>query len=94
MPKQPAFSGLQYAMEKKLTRREKFLAEMEPVVPKTRLLALIEPHYPEADLNGERPPSSLGTMLRVYFLKRLYALICHPTPCKDRQLAVFGWVQG
>ena len=49
MPKQPAFPGLRQAMKKKRTRREKFLAEMEAVVPWTLLLALVEPHYPKAD---------------------------------------------
>ena len=38
MPRQPAFPGLRHAMKKKQTRREKFLAEMEDVVPWTRLL--------------------------------------------------------
>ena len=33
MPKQPAFPGLRAAMKKKLTRRERFLAEMDAVVP-------------------------------------------------------------
>jgi hypothetical protein len=30
----------------KVTRRERFLAEMDAVIPWTRLLALIKPHYP------------------------------------------------
>jgi IS5 family transposase len=74
MPKQPAFPGLRHAMKKKQTRREKFLAEMEAVVPWTRLLALIEPHYPKAGPKGGRPPMPLETMLRVYFLQQWYAL--------------------
>jgi hypothetical protein len=44
MPKQPAFPGLCHAMKKKQTRGEKFLAEMEEMVPWTRLLALIGLH--------------------------------------------------
>ena len=48
MPKQPAFPGLRYAIKKKVTRREQFLAEMGAVVPCGRLLALIAPHYPKA----------------------------------------------
>ena len=48
MPKQPAFPGLRDAMKKKVTRREKFLGEMDAVVPWGRLLTLIEPHYPKA----------------------------------------------
>ena len=75
MPKQPAFPGLRDAMKKKVTRRERFLAEMEVVVPWGRLLALIAPHYPKAGLNKDgRPPMPLGTMLRVYFLQNWYAL--------------------
>ena len=74
MPKQPAFPGLRHAMKTKQTRREKFLAEMEAVVPWTRLLALIEPHYPKAGPKGGRPPMPLETMLRVYFLQQWYAL--------------------
>ena len=74
MPKQPAFPGFRQAMKKKQTRREKFLAEMEAVVPWTRLLALIEPHYPKVGPKGGRPPMPLETMLRVYFLQQWYAL--------------------
>jgi IS5 family transposase len=47
---------------------------MEAVVPWTRLLALIEPHYPKAGPKGGRPPMPLETMLRVYFLQQWYAL--------------------
>ncbi|RDC67731.1 IS5 family transposase, partial [Rhodovulum sp. 12E13] len=74
MPKQPAFPGLRHAMKKKQTRRERFLAEMEAVVPWSRLLALIAPHYPKAGPKGGRPPMPLETMLRVYFLQQWYAL--------------------
>jgi IS5 family transposase len=74
MPKQPASPGLRQAMKMKQTRREKFLAEMDEVVPWTRLLALIEPHYPKAGPKGGRPPMPLETMLRVYFLQQWYAL--------------------
>ena len=74
MPKQPAFPGLKYAMKKKQTRRELFLAEMDAVVPWDRLLGLIAPHYPKAGPKGGRPPMVLETMLRVYFLQNWYAL--------------------
>ena len=56
MPKQPAFPGLRDAMKKKQTRRELFLTEMDAVVPWTRLLALIAPHYPKTGPKGGRPP--------------------------------------
>ncbi|MFZ5656327.1 MAG: IS5/IS1182 family transposase, partial [Pseudomonadota bacterium] len=34
--------------QRKRTRREAFLAEMDRVVPWQALLGLIEPHYPKA----------------------------------------------
>ena len=41
MPKQPAIPGLRDALKKKVTRREKFLLEMDEVVPWVRLVALM-----------------------------------------------------
>jgi hypothetical protein len=74
MPKQPAIPGLRDAMKKEVTRREMFLAEMDAVVPWTRLLALIAPHYPKVGPKGGRPPMPLETMLRIYFMQSWYAL--------------------
>ena len=59
MSKQPAFPDLRDAMKTKQTRRERFLAEMDAVVPWGRLLALIAPHYPKVGPKGGRPPMSL-----------------------------------
>jgi hypothetical protein len=42
--KQTSFASAEYAGKKRQTRRERFLAEMNAVVPWTRLEALIEPH--------------------------------------------------
>ena len=50
-----------FRKQRKVTRREVFLAEMERVVPWRRLEALIEPVYPKPG-NGRRP-YPLGTML-------------------------------
>tara|TARA_R110002095_G_scaffold143001_1_gene123855 strand:+ start:175 stop:618 length:444 start_codon:yes stop_codon:yes gene_type:complete len=61
-------------MKKKQTRREKFLAEMDAVVPWLRLLTLIAPHYSKVGPKGGRPPMPLETMLRIYFLQNWYAL--------------------
>jgi IS5 family transposase len=74
MPKQPAFPSLRHSMKKKQTRREKFLGEMDAVVPWPRLLALIGPHYPMVGPKGGRPPMPLEMMLRIYFLQNWYAL--------------------
>lgn len=70
--KQTTFASLAFDSKKKLTRRERFLAEMDQVVPWTRLLKLIAPHYPKAG-NG-RAPMSLETMLRIYFLQQWFNL--------------------
>jgi IS5 family transposase len=67
-----SFAEGEYAGKKKTTRRERFLAQMEAVVPWARLVGLIEPHYP-AGKRG-RPPMGLERMLRVYFLQQWYAL--------------------
>ena len=69
---QISFASLDFATKKKRTKREKFLAEMDAVVPWAALLALIEPHYPKAG-KGRRP-YLLEVMLRVYFLQQWYQL--------------------
>ena len=49
MPKQPAIPGLREAMKKKLTRRERFLTEMDAVVP----LGAVEEPRPRLCGGGE-----------------------------------------
>jgi len=70
--KQLSFATLSYENKKITTKREKFLNEMEQVVPWKRLLKSIEPHYPKAG-NG-RPPMPMESMLRIYFLQQWYGL--------------------
>ncbi len=69
---QLSFSDAEYAVKRKQTRREKFLQEMEQVVPWVRLERIIEPYYPKAG-NGRRP-WPLSTMLRIYCLQQWYGL--------------------
>ncbi|MEL7088929.1 MAG: IS5 family transposase [Planctomycetota bacterium] len=69
---QLSFATLDHRNKKKRTKRERFLAEMDAVVPWAALLALIEPHYPKAG-NGRRP-YPLAVMLRIYFLQQWYQL--------------------
>ena len=52
--------------------REKFLAEMERVVPWKELYALIDPFYPKAGKG--RPPVGLERMLRIHFLQSWFNL--------------------
>ncbi len=72
MQLQGSFSQAEYAGKKKQTRRDKFLAEMEQVVPWPRLVDRLRPLY----LKGERgrPPIGLERMLRLYFLQQWYGL--------------------
>src|SRR5580698_5170426 len=58
------------------TRRERFLEEMEQIVPWAELQALVEPHYPKGEKGrpGTRPETSLSIMLRVYFLQQSFKL--------------------
>src|SRR5258705_8436497 len=71
---QLGFASLDYAAKKKRTKREVFLAEMNQVVPWSRLEAVIAPHYPKAGPSGGRRPFPLGVMLRIYCLQQWYHL--------------------
>jgi len=70
---QRSFASIEYAMKKKRTRREKFLSEMERIVPWARLVAVIQPLYPTSGRVG-RQPIGVATMLRMYFLQQWYGL--------------------
>jgi IS5 family transposase len=72
--KQLGFSDYKLTTAKKQTKREKFLSEMEVVVPWQVLIDLIEPHYPKASKKGGRPPYLLATMLRIHLLQQWYSL--------------------
>ena len=72
MTHQTTFAHAEFAAKNKTTRREKFLARMEEVIPWDQLLSVIEPHYPKGQRG--RPPVGLERMLRVYFLQQWYAL--------------------
>ena len=72
MGAQRSFASMAWSAKGKVTRRERFLAEMEAVIPWRRLLGLIEPHYPKAG-NG-RQPLGLEKMLRIYFLQQWFNL--------------------
>jgi IS5 family transposase len=72
MSEQRTFASMAWAHKGKVTRRERFLAEMDAVIPWARLLALIEPHYPKAGQG--RQPLGLEKMLRIYFLQQWFNL--------------------
>lgn len=72
MMKQATFASAAWDRKGKVTRRERFLAEMDAVIPWERLVMLIEPHYPKAGKG--RQPHPLERMLRIYFMQNWFNL--------------------
>ncbi len=73
--KQISFAQAEYQNKKKVTRRERFLTQMEALVPWQRLIDALSPSYfPNATGKRGRPPIGLERMLRIYFLQQWYAL--------------------
>jgi len=72
MGDQRTFASIAWNEKGKVTRRERFLAEMDAVIPWQRLIARIEPHYPKA--GAGRQPLGLEKMLRIYFLQQWFNL--------------------
>jgi IS5 family transposase len=70
--KQTTFASAAWDRKGKVTRRERFLAEMDAVIPWAPILALIEPHYPKAG-NGTAP-MPMERMLRIYFMQQWFNL--------------------
>lgn len=78
MTYQTSFADLEYSAKKRLTRRERFLNEMEKVVPWDKLLAVIEPFYPTTGRRG-RQPIALSAKLRIYCMQNWFSF-------SDRQM--------
>jgi IS5 family transposase len=70
--KQTTFASAAWEKKGKVTRRERFLGEMDQVVPWAPMVALIEPHYPKAG-NGTQP-MPLERMLRIHFMQQWFNL--------------------
>src|SRR4051794_28683396 len=70
--RQLTLASASFDKHSKQTRRAKFLAEMDQVVPWRELCAVVEPFYPRAG-NG-RPPIGLERMLRLHFLQHWFNL--------------------
>ena len=68
---QTSFSELEYASKKKLTRRDRFLAELEAITPWTALEQTIAPFYPSSGSPG-RQPLGLVRMLRMYVAQQCF----------------------
>ena len=51
---QLTFGDADFASKGKKTRKERFLAEMEEIVPRQALIRMIAPFYPERAMGGAR----------------------------------------
>lgn len=72
MDKQVSFSQMEYSLKKKVTRREKFLQQMESVIPWKKWVSIIEESYPKGERG--RPPIGAEKMLRMYLVQVWYDL--------------------
>lgn len=70
---QKSFAELEYAAKKKLTRRDRFLAEINAATPWKALVSALEPYYPKGSGRG-RPPIGLERMLRMYIAQQCFGL--------------------
>jgi IS5 family transposase len=70
--KQTTFASAAWDKKGKVTRRERFLGEMDQVVPWAPIVALIEPHYPKAGSGTQ--PLPLERMLRIHFMQQWFNL--------------------
>ena len=72
MSEQRTLASVVYDTKRKVTRRERFLQEMERASPWATLRALVEPHYTKPG-RGRRP-MPLEMMLRIYFQQQWFDL--------------------
>ncbi len=68
---QLSFADAEYANKGKVTRREKFLAQLESLLPWHAMMAVIEPHYASGKGPG-RKPFPLNSMLHVHVAQIVY----------------------
>jgi IS5 family transposase len=69
---QLSFSEAEYDIKKRKTRREKFLAQMEQLIPWKKLERRLERYYPKKGKG--RPPYPLSVMLRIHCMQLFYNL--------------------
>jgi IS5 family transposase len=70
--KQQTFSDIEYSNRRKKTKREKFLAAMDQMIPWQYWVDFISPYYPSGKRG--RPPKNIETMLRMYLMQNWFNL--------------------
>jgi len=69
---QKTFSELEYTGKKKQTRRDRFLADLEQLVPWAQLEAQVAPFYSDTTGKRGRPAIGLSRMLRMYVVQQCF----------------------
>ena len=72
--KQRSLAESGYERRSKPTKRQRFLAEMETVIPWTRLVALASPAQPQRSARGGRKAFAVEMMLRIHFMQQWFSL--------------------
>ena len=72
--KQRSLGQTGFERASKPTRRQRFLAEMDAVIPWARLVSLVAPAQPAPGPKGGRVPFAVETMLRIHFMQQWFAL--------------------
>ena len=71
--RQQSFAAEDFEIYRKKTRKEKFLEEMESIIPWVELTEVIKPYYPVPKKAGRRPVG-IERMLRIHFLQHWFEL--------------------
>ncbi len=87
--KQQSLEATGFEKYRKKTRKERFLEEMEQIIPWKELCDVIEPYYPKPKGAG-RKPIGLERMLRIHFLQHWFELSDPGAWTGDR----FAWSRG
>jgi len=91
--RQKSFSS-GFERHRKQTRKEKFLEEMDRIIPWKELSQSLEPHYPNPQGAGRRPVG-LERMLRIYFMQHWYNLsdpAMEEALYDSRAMREFAWI--
>lgn len=63
---------MEYLSKKKITRKDKFLGEIDRITPWSKLIEEIEPYYPKGERG--RPPMGIEKMLRMLIAQQCFGL--------------------
>lgn len=67
MKNQLSFADIEQSAKTRVTKRERFLSDMEAIVPFKKWVCMIEPYYPKGERG--RPVKGIEKMLRMYLLQ-------------------------